>query len=292
MKVCKLHALGNDFLVVQADRAHLDSEKHSPLAAVLCDRHYGFGADGVMLLADAPDPASGYYAVRILNADGSEAEMSGNGVRCAAAYLIHFGGVTSTPIRFETKAGLRVARFLDRKDLLYFFETDMGRPVLASPAIPMLLPNPMEPVVRCPLSVDGRTIEITSVSMGNPHCVLFFDQWKGADSDLLGAQLSNHPAFPNRTNVEFVQVLSRDAIRVAFWERGVGRTFSSGTGSSGAAVASILNGYTDEVLTVYTASGKLKVDWRGRRELRLTGPAEVLYRGEFYLPEQSSCELY
>lgn len=292
MEVCKLHALGNDFLVVRVEHPKLEAVDYSPIATALCDRHYGIGADGLMIVAGLSSGDVPVYGTRIFNVDGSEAEMSGNGIRCTATYLMHFCDLQADRIHFETKAGLRKARFLERREYTYFFETSMGVPDFNSARIPMILTDPIEPVVRYPLSVGTSVVEITALSMGNPHCVVFCNHYGEIDQDFLGFSLSNHPAFPNRTNVEFVQVLARDEIRVLFWERGVGATYSSGTGSCAAAVAGAVNGCTDERLTVRTSSGKVVVDWRDRREVYLTGPAEILCKCEFYLPASAACELY
>jgi diaminopimelate epimerase len=288
MEVSKLHALGNDFLVAQFEPERLGSSDFGPLAVALCDRHYGLGADGLMALA-VIDPAMPQACkTRIFNADGSEAEMSGNGIRCAAAYLVHFLAVPSAAVSFETRAGLKTARLLDRKGHAYLFETNMGRPIFVPEQIPMVVAENLDKVVGYSLSMGMTNMKVTCLSMGNPHCVVFMQDWGEFDQDFLGFNLSNHPAFPNRTNVEFVQVLSREEIRVGFWERGVGVTLASGTGGCAAAVASIVNGFAHERVQVKTPSGRLLVDWRERQDVFLTGPAEVLFRGEFLLPTSVS----
>jgi diaminopimelate epimerase len=291
MEVSKLHALGNDFLVAQFDPERLESGDFSALAVTLCNRHYGLGADGLMALALADPKMPQICKTRIFNADGSEAEMSGNGIRCAAAYLVHFFALQSAAISFQTRAGLKTARLLDRLEYVYFFETNMGRPVFIPEQIPMLLAENLDRVVCYPISMGVNNLPVTCLSMGNPHCVVFMQDWGEFDQDFLGFNLSNHPAFPNRTNVEFVHVLSLDEIRVGFWERGVGATLASGTGGCAAAVAAIVNGFTHERVVVRTPSGRLLVDWRERQEVFLTGPAEVLFRGEFMLPTSVSCDL-
>jgi diaminopimelate epimerase len=285
MEISKLQALGNDFLVGLFDPQELETRDFRSLAVALCDRHYGIGADGLMALA-MPDPEVPQACkTRIFNADGSEAEMSGNGVRCAAAFLYHFYALHCGEVRIETVAGLKIVKFLERKGHSYYFETNMGQPIFHAEQIPMVAPEPLEKVVAYPLSLGDSLLEVTVLSMGNPHCVLFMQRCDEFDQDYLGFNLSNHPVFPNRANVEFVEVLSRGEIRVAFWERGVGTTLASGTGSSAAAVASILNGLTDDQVLVRTASGQLQVHWRDRREVFLTGPAEVVFHGECLLPD-------
>jgi diaminopimelate epimerase len=292
MDFCKLHGLGNDFLVVRSAPEHFQTSDFSELAVVACDRHYGIGSDGLVIVADCSSADQPCYGMRIFNTDGSESEMSGNGLRCAAAYLVHFCNVGLESIPFKTQAGMKIARLLERREWTYYFETHMGAPEFSISSIPMILDEPREPVIRYPLSVGEGMVEITALSMGNPHCVVFFDHWSEIDMDYLGFNLSNHPAFPNRINVEFVQVLSRNEIRVSFWERGVGATLSSGTGSCAAVVAAALNDFTEDTVTVRTSSGRAMVNWRNRKEVYLTGPAEILCRGEMYIPASTSCELY
>jgi diaminopimelate epimerase len=291
MEICKLHALGNDFLVAQFNPEKLESFDFGALAVRLCDRHYGLGADGLMAVALSDPDAPHVCRTRIFNADGSEAEMSGNGVRCAAAYLYHFFPLQSETVSFETLAGCKIARFLERKEHVYFFETNMGRPIFTPERIPMVIAENLDVVIGYPLSLGAMNLQVTALSMGNPHCVVFMQQWGEFDEDFLGFNLSNHPVFPNRANVEFVHVLSRQEIQVGFWERGVGTTLASGTGGCAAAVASIVNGFADERLMVRTPSGRLKVDWRERQDVFLTGPAEVLFKGEYLLPSSVSCDL-
>jgi diaminopimelate epimerase len=291
MEISKLQALGNDFLVAQFDLEVLESSDFSTLAVSLCDRHYGVGADGLMALAQSASQAPDVYRTRIFNADGSEAEMSGNGVRCAAAFLFHFFPSQSATVSFETRAGCKIARLLERKENTYYFETNMGRPVFAPEGIPMVIHENLERVAGYPLSLGAVSLPVTALSMGNPHCVVFMQQWGEFDQDYLGFSISNHPVFPNRTNVEFVHVLSRQEIRVGFWERGVGATLASGTGGCAAAVASIVNGFADERLVVRTPSGRLNVEWKDRQDVLLTGPAEILFKGEFLLPSSVCCDL-
>ena len=279
MRFTKLHGLGNDFLVVSPGGADLSSA--GELARKICDRHTGVGADGLLFLTpEKGEPARAGF--RIFNADGSEAEISGNGLRCAAAFLASSGGVTSPKVLFRTAAGERPSEVIASKGSLFEVRIGLGAPRLASKDIPFDDGRVHDRVLDYPLSVIHRTFPVTCVSMGNPHCSLFFDalpshgEWRG-----IGAEIESHPFFPNRTNVEFIRVIGRDEIEVLFWERGVGETLASGTGSAAAAVASILKGLTDRSIKVRTAMGSLKVEWLEGGDVFQTGPAEVVFSGDY-----------
>jgi len=279
MRFTKVHGLGNDFLVASPGGADLSSA--GELARRICDRHTGVGADGLIFLTpEKGEPARAEF--RIFNAAGSEAEISGNGLRCAAAFLAWSGAVTSPKVLFRTPAGERPSEILSSRGSLFEVRIGLGSPRLTSKDIPFDDGQVHDRVVDYPLCVIHRTLPITCVSMGNPHCSLFFDhfpsrsEWHG-----IGAEIESHPFFPNRTNVEFIRVIGRDEIEVLFWERGVGETLASGTGSAAAAVASLLKGLTDRAVTVRTAMGSLKVAWPEGGEVLQTGPAEVVFSGDY-----------
>ncbi len=282
MRFTKLHGLGNDFLVVAAGPGGApEAAPAGDLARRICDRHTGVGADGLIFLSpEAGEPARSGF--RIFNADGSEAEISGNGLRCAAAFLAWSGMITSPKVLFRTAAGERAGEVLSSRGSLFEVRIGLGAPRLASKDIPFDDGQVHERILDYPLSVIRRTFPVTCLSMGNPHCSLFFDalpsrgEWRG-----LGAEIETHPFFPNRTNVEFVRVAGRDEIEVLFWERGVGETLASGTGSAAAAAASVLKGLTERTVTVRTARGGLKVEWPEGGEILQTGPAEVVFSGDY-----------
>ena len=280
MRFTKLHGLGNDFLVVSpAGRAELAAA--GTLARKICDRHTGVGADGLILLSPEAGGAA-RAGFRIFNSDGSEAEISGNGLRCAAAYLAWSGAIASPQVLFRTAAGERPSEVIADRGSLFEVKIGLGVPRLASKDIPFHDGRPRDRVVDLPLSVNLNTHQITCVSMGNPHCALFFDRLPARmEWHRIGDEIESHPFFPKRTNVEFIRVISRDEIEVLFWERGVGETLASGTGSAAAAVASMLKGLTDRVVTVRTAQGSLKVEWPEGGEVLQTGPAEVVFSGDY-----------
>jgi diaminopimelate epimerase len=280
MTFAKAHALGNDFLFVTPE-ADLDPARAGELARRICDRHTGVGADGLILLNPEPGDArtSGF---RIFNLDGSEAEISGNGLRCAAAYLAWSGALKSPKVVFRTAAGERPAEVLASRGPVFDVRVSLGPPALAAADIPFDDGRNHDRVLDYPLTVVRRRFPVTCVSMGNPHCSLFVDNFPGGvEMSGIGSEIEGHPFFPRRTNVEFVRVLGRTEIEVRFWERGVGETLASGTGSAAAAVAAILKGLVDRAVTVRTALGSLKVEWPEGGAVLQTGPAEMAFTGDY-----------
>lgn len=257
-------------------------------ASALCDRHFGVGGDGV-IFACAPPPGSGaHYAMRIYNADGSEPEMCGNGVRCLARFVADVGGAPPTPTHdVVTGAGLVRPTLLPDGGV----RVDMGPPTLAAAAVPTTLraTHASGAAVRAPLTVGGRTWLVTAVSMGNPHAVVYGDA-DGAPIDLaafplatLGPLFEADAAFPARTNTEFVQVLARDHCRMAVWERGAGATLACGTGACATVVAGVLEGVLDRAARVDLPGGPLFIEWEGDGldgTVFMTGPAERVFEGE------------
>ena len=280
MRFTKTHGLGNDFLIVSPG-GDVDVSAAGELARRICDRHTGVGADGLIFLTpEKSEP--GRTGFRIFNADGSEAEISGNGLRCAAAFLASSGVIAPPKVLFRTAAGERPSEILSSRGPLFEVRIGLGAPRFTSKDIPFDDGRVHDRILDYPLSVLQRTFPVTCVSMGNPHCGLFFDhfpsrgEWRG-----LGAEIETHPFFPNRTNVEFIRVVGQDEIEALFWERGVGETLASGTGSAAAAVASMLKGLTGRAVTVRTARGSLKVEWPEGGDVLQTGPAEVVFSGDY-----------
>ena len=279
MEFMKLQGLGNDFLIIAVEDVYRLQDASS-LTRKICERNFGAGADGVVFVSRSFQDDSD-FASRIFNADGGEAEISGNGTRCAAA-SIYYGEMWREPeVRIATAAGVKRGRMVKQEGWHFEFQFDMGEPVLKSTDLPMLLPEPLERVIRYPLKLDEVEIEVTCVSMGNPHCTLFVSDIDGINIKEIGQRIENHPAFPNKTNVEFARVLSSEEIEVRFWERGVGRTLSSGTGSCASAVAAMINELTGRSIRVRTAGGTLQVEWQQNNRVALTGPAEVIYSGRW-----------
>lgn len=263
----KAHGAKNDFLLTWANDA--PREDLSRVARAICDRHTGVGADGWLLLRASLDASLGYDGtIRLFNADGSEAEISGNGTRCAAAFLLDAGMVDGEQVRIATGAGVKHLRLIERNGLAFRFEMNMGTPRVAAGQLRL----------RLPLREGER--EVTVLSVGNPQCAAFVDSLD-FDWRTLGAEIEAHPMFPNRTNVSFVRPVDEHTVDVRFYERGVGETMSSGTGSTGAAAAAILRGVARSPVRILTPAGPLDLRWDD--DIYLTGPAEIVAGGEFYL---------
>jgi diaminopimelate epimerase len=267
----KTQALGNDFILVQ--KTGIPERRYAGIARAICHRNFGVGADGVIFWVQKGEA----FDLRIFNRDGSEAECSGNGLRCAAAYLMESGRWRKPQIELRTISGVYALR---RKGTE--FEADMGVPALRPEEIPFIPERPMDRVINHPFQVDGEELHINLCATGNPHCSLFVSKLDDRVIERLGPRLENDPAFPNRTNVEFIKVVNDKELRVAFWERGVGVSLASGTGSCGAAVAAILNSKTGRHVTVHTAAGKLVVEWPENGRLKLTSTATVVAEGRYH----------
>jgi diaminopimelate epimerase len=279
MEFTKLQGIGNDFLVTVVDDVSSIGAINE-LARGICDRHFGAGADG-LIVADCRQGSTADFRSRIFNADGGEAEVSGNGTRCLAAYLYYSGLWALPDVRISTAAGVKTGRLVSYEGLRYEFEFNMGKPILASREIPVEIEPPSDRVVGYKLVASGTEYEITCTSMGNPHCSIMVQSLSDKVLGEIGPLIESHPFFPNHTNVEFVRVVSNEEIEVRFWERGVGWTNSSGTGSCAATVSSALLGLTGRSVTVRTAGGELKVRWSADDQVYLTGAAEVVYQGNW-----------
>jgi len=267
--------LGNDFLLFRAEELAGVPPEH--LAPVICDRHSGVGADGLVTLGPS---AQADAAFRIYNADGSEAGLSGNAVRCAAAWLLAKEGERPR-VSLETRVGLREQFFVERRAAAWVFRAEIGKPVFSAEEIPFCPPRrPVEPVVDFPLPVGDTTVNVSVLSMGNPQCIVLSDD-SIVDWLALGAGIESHPFFPERTNVGFIRILGDDRIEARFYERGVGHTLASGTGSCACAVAAHLNRRTGRRVAVAVERGEMEVHWREDDMVELTGPAEITCEGTF-----------
>jgi diaminopimelate epimerase len=279
MRFAKAHGLGNDFILVAEEDAPADL---SSWARRLCDRHRGIGGDGVVLHAREKDGVR----FRLVNADGLPGEISGNGLRCLAALAVRNAWAPARHV-VHTVVGPRPVDVSPGGGSRYRILTDLGAPELGSADVPVVLDPPRPRVVDHPLEAAGRTVLVTATSMGNPHCAVFCQA--PADDGLLqalGPALERHPFFPRRTNVEFVTVVSRGEIRVRFWERGVGYTMASGTGSASAVVASIITGRTDRRVRAVCDGGALEIEWPEGGTVKQTGEAEILYEGDWLVVSQ------
>ena len=281
MRFHKFQALGNDFLIIRESDLRAVTDDFESFSRVICDRHFGAGADGLELLLDRTSAPNADYEVRLFNADGGETAISGNGTRSVAAYLYLIEKCEKSDLRIATGAGIKTLKPVGRHANGMIFETEMGKPRLASSEIPVLLDPPQPRVVRQKLHVEGQQVEFTATSMGNPHCSIFVDEFDELDWRWLGARIETHQAFPEHTNVEFVRVINRGEIEARFWERGCGETLASGTGACGAALAAMLNDRTAQRVTVKTQAGELIVEWREDGNVIQTGEARPVYFGEW-----------
>jgi len=276
MKFTKMHGAGNDYVYVDGFRETVADP--AALAREISDRHFGVGGDGLILILPSNRAD---VRMRIFNADGSEAEMCGNGLRCVAKYAFDHGLVERTAITVETGAGLLpLEMFTNAAGRVDRVRVNMGRPRLSRAELPMTGPAD-ERVVELPLEILDREFRITCVSMGNPHCVIYVDDVAGFPVERYGPVIEHHPLFPRRTNVEFVQVLGPGEVRQRTWERGAGETLACGTGSAAVTVAGLLTGRTGHTLLNHLAGGDLEMAWDGEGEVFMTGPALEVFSGEY-----------
>jgi diaminopimelate epimerase len=278
MRFSKYHGAGNDFVMLTDLEGRLGPRGTLPseLVAALCDRHTGIGADGVIRVMPANETSAARY-MDYYNADGTAAEMCGNGIRCLVLHEQHAGRLDDGDHRIETVERIVTVRDAGRER----FTVDMGTPALTKPEIPMVGTGPS---TRIEIEHEGRTLHGSAVSMGNPHLVLFTDEiGRALDDDTvlgLGPQLEVHPDFPAKTNVEFVQIVDATTIRMRVWERGIGETLACGSGICAAAVASAFLERTGPHIRVFMPGGELEVEWEPGGSVWLSGPAEAVFQGE------------
>lgn len=285
MEFVKMHGLGNDFIIVPEGQADLPAGQYADAARRLCAPHWGIGADGLVLIG--PDPEYD-LRMRIFNADGSEAEMCGNAIRCVAKYAWETGLCRKRRMRIGTLGGPREATLLTEGDRVTGVRVDMGRPVLAAEKIPVR--SPESPVVGGKLIVAEREFTFTAVSMGNPHCVIEVEEAATFPVRQWGPLIEAHPLFPTRTNVEFVTVVDAGRVIMRVWERGVGETLACGTGACATAVACALMGLTGRRVTVQLAGGDLLIEWASDDHVYMTGAATLVFTGRMDLNWQAGTE--
>ena len=276
MRFAKMHGAGNDYVYVNGFAEAVADP--AALARAVSNRQFGIGSDGLILIL--PSEIAD-VRMRMFNADGSEAEMCGNGIRCVAKYAYDHGLVTNKEIRVETGAGVKPLQlFTNAADKVERVRVNMGQPVLKRSRIPMTGPE-AEQIVAESLAVLDRTFAITCVSMGNPHCVIFVDDVDAFPVELYGPAIENHPSFPRRINVEFVQVLASGEVRQRTWERGAAETLACGTGASAVTVAGVLTGRTDRRLLNHLRGGDLEMEWAEDGDIYMTGPAVQVFEGDY-----------
>ena len=271
----KYQGLGNDFILID-NRSSSELIVSPEQAIKLCDRHFGIGADGVIFAL--PGLESTDYTMRIINSDGSEPEMCGNGIRCLAGFIADLEGNHDKEVqyRIHTLAGVISPQIMGDGQV----KVDMGLPKLLAKEIPTTLSSPEQKVINQSLEVAGKNWLVTCVSMGNPHCITFVEDVAAIDLALIGTQFEHHSAFPQKTNTEFIQVVRRDRLKMRVWERGAGITLACGTGACAALVAGVLTGKCDRKATVELPGGDLLIEWsEPDQRLYMTGAQERVFAG-------------
>lgn len=274
LEFTKMQGAGNDYIYVNGFSQKI--ENPSELAIKLSNRHFGIGSDGLVLIlpSDTCD-----FRMQMFNSDGSEAEMCGNASRCVGKYVYDNKLTDKKEITLETGAGVKYITLLEGDDRARKVMVDMGEPILAPSLIPVSVEK--EPVINHPLDIEGKTWEITCVSMGNPHAVVFTEGIKDLDLPVIGPKFEKNPIFPRKTNTEFIEVIDRSTLNMRVWERGAGETLACGTGACAAVVAAILNGHCDRKVTVRLLGGNLEIEWNeANNHVYMAGEAVTVFKGE------------
>ena len=277
MKFTKMHGCGNDYIYVDGAREIIPAERKSEVVKFLSDRHFGIGGDGVIFInpSDVAD-----FEMEMYNMDGSRSEMCGNGIRCVGKYVYDHGLTRKTSLSIVSCGKIKYLELTVEDGRVTKVRVNMGSPVLEATEIPVVAKQ--SPVVDIPITVDGREYRMTCVSMGNPHAIVYVDEMIDDETMAkIGPLFEHHECFPQRVNTEFVKVLDRERVQMRVWERGTGETLASGTGACAVTVASILNGLTEDGITVELLGGNLEIFWdRKENVVYMTGPATTVFEGE------------
>lgn len=278
IKFTKMHGCGNDYVYVDCTKEMLDNPEK--VSEYVSDRHFGIGSDGLILICSS-DVAD--FRMKMYNADGSEGNMCGNGVRCIAKYVYDKGLTDKTNIALETKSGIKYLELTVEEGKAASIKVNMGAPILTPADIPVKSDKDL--FIDEKLEVGGRNYKVTCVSMGNPHAVTFVEDTASLEIEKIGPEFENHPAFPDRVNTEFVQIISRKEVNMRVWERGSGETLACGTGTCATVVACVLNDKTDDEVLVHLLGGDLLIKYdRENDTVWMTGPAAIVFEGEIELP--------
>ena len=275
MKFVKMHGCGNDYVYVNGFEEHIKNKEE--LAKRVSDRHFGIGSDGAIFInpSEIAD-----FEMEMYNADGSRAEMCGNGIRCVGKFVYDFGLTTKTNITVESFGKIKYLELTVKDGKVSSVRVNMGSPELMADRVPVVSDN--EQVVDEPIVVKGEEHNVTCVSMGNPHAVVFMDDVDHLNIEAIGPYFENHSRFPKRINTEFVKVIDRKHVQMRVWERGTGETMACGTGCCATAVACILNGKTENQITVSVLGGEIEIEWdREENLIYMTGPATTVFTGEY-----------
>lgn len=276
MKFTKMHGCGNDYIYIDCFEETVENE--SEIAIRLSNRHFGIGGDGIILIKNG---TLADFEMVMYNADGSRAEMCGNAIRCVARYVFDKGYTDKEKFTIESMGKVKYITLTIENNVVKGVRVDMGAPILKSDEIPVI--SDSEKTINKEIEIDGRKFNMTCVSMGNPHAVMFIDKSpKEFELEHFGPLFENNSVFPRRVNAEFAYVIDRKNIEMRVWERGTGETLACGTGSCATAVAAILNGYADNDVTIHLLGGDLKISWSGNEQdsVFMTGPASYAFSGE------------
>ena len=274
MKFTKMHGIGNDYVYIDCFKEEVKNPE--ALAKFVSNRNFGVGSDGLILIRPS---GQADFRMEIYNSDGSQAEMCGNGIRCVGKYVYDNGLTDKTEITVDTLGGIKHLKLTVEDGKVSLVRVNMGEPVLEPKKIPVRYEE--NPVVNVPINVNGKEYRISCVSMGNPHAVVFMNHVKDLDIRMIGPCFENHPRFPKRINTEFVEVVDRQNVNMRVWERGSEETLACGTGACAVTVACVLNGKTDNQITVHLLGGDLQIEWaRASNQISMTGPATTVFTGE------------
>ena len=272
-KFTKMHGLGNDYVYI--DAIHQKVENESSLAQFVSDRHFGIGSDGLILICESQVAD---FKMRMFNSDGSEAEMCGNGIRCVGKFVYDKGLTNKTEVTIETLAGIKILQLNVKDGKVETVRVDMGDPILEADKIPVI--SNENPVKNLKLKAFDKEFVFTCVSMGNPHAITVVEDVENFDVEKYGKILEIDKAFPNKTNVEFIEIIDNENIKMRVWERGAGETLACGTGACATAVACYLNGKTSRTVNVQLLGGNLQIEWNKKdNHVYMTGPAVTVFEG-------------
>jgi len=277
IKFTKMHGLGNDYVYIDCLKEKFNGD-FSELAKKISDRHFGVGSDGLILIMPS---SKADFRMRMFNADGSEAQMCGNGIRCVGKYIYDKGLTKKATVSVETLGGIKILDFNILNDEVKTVKVDMGEPVLKSSLIPVA--SNEDTFISKPIEVDGVVYNFTCVSMGNPHAITYVEDVKKIQIENIGPKVETNIAFPQKTNVEFIHVHDKHTLEMRVWERGSGETLACGTGACASMVASVINGFCEREATIKLLGGDLEIEWNeSDNHVYMTGPAETVFEGEYY----------
>ena len=275
MKFTKMEGCGNDYVYVNGFEEKIDNPNE--VAIAVSDRHFGIGSDGLIIInpSEVAD-----FKMCMYNADGSEGKMCGNGIRCVAKYVYDFNLTDKDVITVETLSGIKTLKLNVENGKVKTVRVNMGAPILECDKVPVKYDD--ENMINKPVKVDGKTFNITCVSMGNPHAVTFINDTDNLEIEKIGPKFENNEIFPDKVNTEFIQIIDKNKVKMRVWERGSGETFACGTGACASVVASVLNGLTENKVTVKLLGGDLEIEYnQDENTVYMTGPARVVFTGEY-----------